>query len=119
MPKIKKQVERIQYPANHPVGQYSKRVVLDNSYRRCVGYTVYENQNPGKSYGISIKDDNETYQHLTNAEDYITSRQVAKKDRYNEADIPAKGNVITIVVEVREVAAAPIDFDFVFSLRND
>ena len=119
MAKMKRQTERIVYPSTQAVGTYNTRVTLDNSYKRCVGYVAYENINPGTSYGISVKDDNETYQHLTNSQDYIATKDVAKHERFTDCDIPAKGNIVSVVVEIRQALTAALDLDFVFLLRNE
>lgn len=117
--RIKRQTETIRYPANQLPGQYSTRVTLDNAYPECTGYVVYQNVPPGKAYGLLLKDDNETYQQMSHYLDYSADTATPKSGRYTPATIKGAGNVITVVLEVREVSPTPIDFDFIFQLERN
>jgi hypothetical protein len=117
-PNFKHQTRRITIAAGTAAGDYSFKESLDNSYRKCVGYVVYQNSNPTIPYEIGLKDDTYTYQHPTNSQDYISSTAVPKSDRYTKADIKAANNAVTITIRFDTALPAPLDISFVFLLQE-
>ncbi len=120
MGRIKHQTQTVTLPANSPAGtQLEFRVTMDNAYKRAIGYVAYEKIAPGAAYQLGVKDDNFVYQYLTLAEDYLSSRNVQKSDRYTKWDIPSSGNYVTLTVKLLAVNPNLLDLDFIFQLTND
>lgn len=114
----KRQTANIIIAAATAAGDYFFRVMLDAEFKKAIGYTVYENANPGVEYQIGVKDDNGPYQNLTNSRDYIATTAVGKSDRFTSASIPADGNYVTITVSLITPSVTALNIDFVFLLTG-
>lgn len=121
MSKLKYQRLEVVYPAGTTAGEKSDhQITLDNTMKNCVAVAMYPIADGGiDPVRIGVRDLSGVVQEPTHQNDYIDNGFGDFYGRKKPMGIPAEGNKITLVVDIPEVLASDLKFDFVFILQNE
>ena len=119
MKRIKYQTVKVDLPEATTVGTYEFVEALDQAFERCIGVTLIPiATNEDDIIRVALKDDSDTYINAVSADFLAVERSTPVKDRVTAVDFRAKGNRLTILVQVTAVLTARNAFDFVYHLHN-
>lgn len=95
-------------------------IELDKAYRHCTGIAVHEKLDGGiSSYDVGIADDNTTYHHLTDKDNWLAGDAVSPNEKYKLLYIPNNGQSVKVRIKPDAETVSELKVQVVFRLENE
>lgn len=102
------------------LGVISNQITLDSTYKRVVGMAVVELNTNSENYAIAVQNDHEVFHHLAHKNFWISSTNVAPKDRFKQTHIDILSDQkLEIRTKIETALTSDVSYEIYFLMEKN